>query len=132
MKILKKSLIEQLYDEKRSVQEGMTAWENEERSNIYKYFKMHYENAKRFEEYGNRMRKYDEDTRKWQQQGYTETQQQKAREQIQKIYYEMQTQKNVIKYQEQQARDDLTEMNNEIKSRHISEWGKRNYSFFLQ
>ena len=116
---LKNSLIEQLYDEKRSVQEGMTAWENEERSNIYKYFKMHYENAKRYEEYGNRMRKYDE-----------ETQQQKAREQIQKLYYEMQTQKNVIKYQEQQARDDLNEMNNEIKSRHISEWEKKKLQFF--
>ena len=95
----------------RIVQEGMTAWENEERSNVEKYFKMHYENARRFEEYGNRMRQY---------------------EHLEKLLHDIQVQKSDIEYQEQQARADLNEINKELKRRYMTEWEKNQVTNFLQ
>ena len=114
---LKESLIQELYDEKRSVLAGVTEWENEERAKIYKYFKMHYENAKRFEEYGNRQRMYE--TQHLSQQKFVEEQN--------AFIHNILNQKQLIWHQQQMARDDLSDLLETAKREHFEKQKVQEY-----
>ena len=72
----------------------MYEFKNDERSKITKKFKMHYENAKRFEELANRQRKYALDD-----------------EQKRKLYNDHVIEQKILENQEKMVKDELIRFN---------------------